>query len=135
MRKPACWASKVALIAAAGSITHGAMAQSAASGEQVYARTCRACHQTGIMGSPKMGDRAAWRPLIKEGQPALTAEAWIGIRKMPPRGGDDEATLEEFARAVAHMARAAGADWADPTPAQVERIEAEVERRAGRAKR
>ncbi len=34
---------------------------------------------------------------------------------MPARGGHDDLSIEEFSRAVAHMANAAGADWKDPT--------------------
>lgn len=34
---------------------------------------------------------------------------------MPARGGHEDLSIEEFSRAVAHMANAAGADWKDPT--------------------
>ena len=84
------------------------------SGEQVYKKVCSACHENGVAGAPKFGDKEAWAPLIKEGQPMLTGHAWVGVRAMPARGGSSEVSLNEFARAVAYMARASGADWKDP---------------------
>ena len=106
-----------------------AAAQGALSGEQVYRETCAACHESGIDKAPKPGDRKAWAPLIKEGQHVLTAHAWVGVRKMPARGGLPELTLDEFSRAVAHMARASGGRWPDPDAKLLARIEREVSKR------
>lgn len=88
--------------------------QAHASGEQVYKTVCSACHETGVAQAPKMGDRAAWKPLIEEGQHILTGHAWVGVRAMPARGGSTDLSLVDFSRAVAFMARASGADWKDP---------------------
>ncbi len=67
----------VAVLAAAGPV-------SAADGKAVYDKSCAGCH--GAM-SPKLGDKAAWAPLIKQGAGALTASAIKGKGVMPPRGG------------------------------------------------
>lgn len=91
-------------------------------GEQVYRTVCMACHATGVDKAPILGDRKAWAPLIREGQHELTGHAWVGIRKMPPRGGASDLSLEEFGSAVAYMARAAGGTWTDPDAAMLERI-------------
>src|SRR5271157_398458 len=37
------------------------------SGEQVYQTVCKTCHEAGLVGAPKVGDRAAWAPRIKKG--------------------------------------------------------------------
>jgi len=97
-------------------------------GEALYQSACSACHRSGTMGAPRLGDVAAWGPLIRQGQVKLTAQGWVGIRRMPPRGNADDATLEQFARAVVHLARAGSAKWADPTPEELSRIEREVAR-------
>lgn len=86
-----------------------------------------ACHATKVENAPRFGDRAAWKPLIEEGQHVLTAHARVGVRGMPPRGGSPDLSLEEFARATAYMARAAGGDWADPDARMLRRIEDEIE--------
>lgn len=85
------------------------------SGEKVYRQVCASCHGPGPVDAPKLGDRAAWQPLIAEGQAIVTAHGWVGVREMPPRGGAPKLKLEDFGRAVAYMGRAAGADWQDPS--------------------
>jgi cytochrome c5 len=102
-------------------------------GEAVYRETCAACHDTGLDKAPKPGDRKAWAPLIKEGQVVLTIDGWAGVRKMPPRGGKADLTLEEFARAVAWMARESGAKWKDPDAALLKRLQAEEKRQLAKA--
>lgn len=97
-----------------------------ASGEQVYQQVCVACHATGVENAPRLGDRQAWKPLIEEGQDTLTAHAWVGVRGMPARGGQSGLSLEEFARATAYMARAAGGDWKDPDARVLHEIEEEI---------
>ena len=100
-------------------------------GETVYREVCSTCHATGVAGAPKFGDKAVWKPLIEEGQPVLTAHAWVGVRAMPAQGGRADLTLAEFARAAAHMARAAGGNWKDPDAKMLAAIaEEEKKRRA-----
>lgn len=99
-----------------------AQAQPGALGEQVYQAVCQACHASGVDKAPRLGDRKAWAPRLKEGQVVLTAEGWVGVRKMPARGGEPDLNLEEFSSAVVYMARAAGATWAEPDAALLARI-------------
>ncbi len=87
----------------------------AKSGEQIVTQTCSACHGTGVMGSPKLGDKAAWAPRIAQGYETLVKHAIAGIRSMPARGGDAALTDAEVAAAVAHMANAAGASFKAPS--------------------
>ena len=100
-------------------------------GSTGYREVWASCHGPGPVEAPKYGDRTAWQPLIAEGQHVITAHGWVGVREMPPRGGDPELELEEFGRAVVHMARAAGADWPDPAaqPALLADIRHEVSAR------
>ncbi|MBK7425137.1 MAG: cytochrome c5 family protein [Propionivibrio sp.] len=103
------------------------------SGEQVYKTVCHACHETGVAHAPKVGDRAAWAPLIEEGQHVLTGHAWVGVRAMPARGGTTEITLAEFARAVAYMARGSGGNWKDPDSKLLLQIVNEADKRLVKA--
>jgi len=57
-------------------------------GKKVYDSGCVACHSTGVAGSPKLGDKAAWAPRIKTGNDALYASAIKGKGAMPPKGGN-----------------------------------------------
>lgn len=82
--------------------------------EQIVKTVCAACHQTGVANAPKLGDKAAWAKLIKEGQKTLVANAIKGIRGMPPRGGDGSLSDLEVERAVVYMANLAGGNFKEP---------------------
>ena len=86
----------------------------AKSGKAVYDAVCMACHGTGALNAPKLGDKAAWAKLIKEGHAKLTQEAIKGVRQMPPRGGNPDLSDIEVARAVAYMANQSGASFKEP---------------------
>ena len=101
-------------LALVGLVNLPALAAEPRSGETVYQQVCQACHATGQLGAPKFGDRAAWQPLIREGQASLSRTAIKGIRKMPPRGGEPSLSDLEVRRAVAYLANAGGAKWAEP---------------------
>jgi len=111
------------------SLPANAQSSSPKSGEQVYREICTVCHATGVANAPKFGDKKAWSPLITEGQAVLTADAWVGVRAMPPRGGNPNLSLEEFSRAAAFMARAAGGNWKDPDAAMLVSIRVEEKKR------
>jgi cytochrome c5 len=117
------------ILAVLGFAQPSALAQGLKTGESVYRETCSVCHATGVAGAPKFGDKAVWKPLIAEGQAVLTAHAWVGVRAMPAKGGNDALKLEEFARAAAHMARAAGGDWKDPDAKMLAAIADEEKKR------
>jgi cytochrome c5 len=83
------------------------------SGEQVYQQTCAACHDTGAAGAPKIGDKAAWAPRIKEGKRMMVKMAIKGIRGMPPRGGNPALSDEDMERAVVYLLNQSGGKFKD----------------------
>lgn len=84
------------------------------SGEEVVKAVCSACHATGLMGSPKVGDKGQWAPRIAQGYDTLISHAINGIRTMPARGGNAALTDGEMANAVAYMANQGGANFTPP---------------------
>jgi len=84
-------------------------------GEQVFAGQCSACHASGALGAPKLGDTAAWGPRIKSGFDALVHSALAGKGQMPPQGGGDF-TDYEIARAVVYMTGKSGGNFPEPAP-------------------
>lgn len=129
----ALFSTVMALLLASGAGAQTARAPGPKTGEQVYQSICFACHASGVAHAPKFGDRAAWTPLIAEGQAVLTGHAWVGVRAMPARGGSTDVSLEDFAKAVAYMARNAGGDWKDPDPAMMKKIASEANQRLGKS--
>ena len=83
------------------------------SGEEVFKAQCTACHTAGVAGAPKLGDAGAWAARIRTGFEALVNSALKGKGAMGPQGGGDFDDVE-IARAVAYMANAGGAKFAEP---------------------
>lgn len=82
-------------------------------GEEVYKGQCAACHATGAANAPKFGDAGAWANRIRGGFDALVASALKGKGAMPAQAGGDFEEVE-IARAVAYIANAGGAKFAEP---------------------
>ncbi len=61
-------------------------AHAAADGKSVYEKSCKVCHDAGVAGAPKMGDKAAWAPRLKPGMDAVYANTLKGKGAMPPKG-------------------------------------------------
>ena len=56
-------------------------------GEQVYQAQCGACHTSGALGAPKLGDSQAWDPRVKQGYETLLQSALKGKNAMAAQGG------------------------------------------------
>ena len=72
-------------------------------GEMVYNTVCKACHEAGVAGAPKTGDKAAWGPRIATGLAALLKSASDGKNAMPPKGGAADLTDAELKAAVEYL--------------------------------
>ena len=72
-------------------------------GKAVYDATCMVCHTTGVAGSPKIGDKAAWAPRLQAGMETLYANALKGKNAMPPKGGNMTLTDADVKSAVDFM--------------------------------
>ena len=80
-------------------------------GEELYKAVCTACHEAGIAGAPKTGDKAAWAPRIALGLDGLLKSAIAGKNAMPPKGGAADASDEEMKRAIIFLTSKAGANF------------------------
>lgn len=74
-------------------------------GEKLYKTTCFVCHDSGVAGAPKHGDKAAWAPFIATGKETMLANAIKGVGAMPPRGGS-QASDAELSAAIDYMLEA-----------------------------
>ena len=72
-------------------------------GQQIVKAQCSKCHETGVDGAPKIGDRAAWIPRVKQGLDVVVRSAINGHGAMPPRGGMADLTDSEIRTAVIYM--------------------------------
>ncbi len=91
--------------------------QAGMTGEQVYQDVCKTCHEAGLVGAPKLGDKTAWAPRIKRGINALYASAINGKDQMPPKGGNRNLADIDVQRGVVYMANRSGAKFNEPPAA------------------
>ncbi len=74
---------------------------------KVYDASCASCHNGGIMGAPKLGDKAAWAPRIAQGNAKLVSNSEIGFTgkkgMMPAKGGNPKLSSADVKVAVAYM--------------------------------
>ena len=71
-------------------------------GATIYKAVCHTCHDTGLVGAPKIGDAGAWAPRIAKGKDTLYNHAVNGFNAMPAKGGADIAD-EEVHNAVDYI--------------------------------
>jgi len=95
----------VALLACATPIAmQAAHAQSGErSGKEVVSARCAQCHESGANGAPRIGDKQAWTPRLKQGIDFAVYSAIKGHGDMPARGGMPDLTDGEVRSAILHM--------------------------------
>ncbi|MSQ71044.1 MAG: cytochrome c5 family protein [Betaproteobacteria bacterium] len=76
-------------------------------GQQIYQASCVACHDAGIAGAPKLGDKGQWAKRIAKGADTLYASAVNGTQgsagAMPAKGGNPALSDAEIKSAVDYM--------------------------------
>ena len=104
--QPASFVPPTAASAAATTTTATATQVSADAGEKLFGSVCATCHTAGLMGAPKLSDKAAWAPRIAQGKDTLYKNAIVGYQGkagvMPAKGGS-QASDEEVKAAVDYM--------------------------------
>ena len=98
-------------------------------GENTFKQVCTSCHGTGILNSPKIGDKAKWAPLSAEGQVVITAHGYVGVRQMPAKGGNPNLSIEGFSDALVYMVNRSGGNWKSPDANTLAAINKEIEAR------
>jgi cytochrome c5 len=72
-------------------------------GRKVYETACVICHASGAAGAPKLGDRQAWAPRVKQGMAVLLAHVNDGFNFMPPKGTCVQCSNEDLKAAIQYM--------------------------------
>ena len=82
-------AKRIAPVGSVNVVQADAAPAAAKSGAEIVAAACNACHATGVLESPKIGDKAVWEQRLAAagGLDGLTASAIKGKGGMPPKGG------------------------------------------------
>jgi len=76
-------------------------------GQEVYVAVCASCHDSGLGGAPKVGDKAAWAARLSEGMGLLYLHSLKGyhgkVGVMPARGGRADLPTELVKQSVDYM--------------------------------
>ncbi len=72
-------------------------------GESIVHTQCVKCHQEGVGGAPRIGDRAEWIRRAQPGFDTLVRSAIAGHGGMPARGGMADLTDPEMRLAITYM--------------------------------
>ena len=78
------------------------------SAADVVAKVCTACHGTGVLNAPKIGDKAEWAKRKAAGMAVLMASSLNGKNAMPARGGDPSLSDAEIKAAIELMLKQSG---------------------------
>jgi cytochrome c5 len=111
VRNPARLACALALLAFPLALQQALGQQSGArttrpaerSGEQIVNAQCAKCHQAGVGGAPRIGNREEWIPRMKQGLDVVVRSAIAGHGGMPARGGMANLTDPEMRNAIIYM--------------------------------
>jgi cytochrome c5 len=92
---------------AAVSVSVSAQAADLVAGKKTYDTACFACHATGAANAPKVGDKAAWKDRIAQGDKMMNDNAIKGFQGkkgfMPAKGGRADLSDKAVMDAVAYM--------------------------------
>jgi cytochrome c5 len=72
-------------------------------GKEVYTKVCSVCHDAGQLNAPKLGDKAAWAPLIAKNFDVLVQHSIKGFKGMPVRGACVDCSDTDIIAAVKYM--------------------------------
>lgn len=73
------------------------------SGKKVYESSCIGCHESGVLGAPKLRNQDDWRKREKQGLETLKKHAITGFNNMPAKGGNPTIKNKEIENAIAYM--------------------------------
>ncbi len=100
-------AALCALAVVAISSVDASAAYDATAGKAIYDSSCSACHKTGLVNAPKVGDKAAWGPRIAQGVDVLVEHADKGFQgkkgTMPAKGGKASFSTQDIGNAVTYI--------------------------------
>ena len=90
--------------AAASAVAYGGTTD----GKTIFDNLCTSCHTAGLIGAPKLGEKAEWAPRIAEGMAALFKHATDGYtgpdgNHMPAKGGNPALSEAQVQAAVTYM--------------------------------
>lgn len=83
---------------------------SMADGQRIYEANCSACHDSGKNNAPKIGDQAAWKPIVDAGFMGAYRNVVGGLHGHPVRGDCKQCNDAEVLAAVKYLMQKSATD-------------------------
>lgn len=83
-------------------LAKGGEAKYPANGKDIYNENCAICHDEGKEGAPKIGDKAAWKPLIEQNMDVLYQKT-LSSEDHPKNGGCKLCSTGELLEAIKYI--------------------------------
>lgn len=77
-------------------------------GKRIFDSVCSVCHRDGQLGAPRLGDKTAWAPLLKENVDVLVERAIDGYKGHPAMGACYPCSDADVISAVKYMVQQGG---------------------------
>lgn len=71
---------------------------------KTYRKTCGFCHESGVAGAPRAGDKVAWAARLQKGDSQLLESVVKGLGAMPPGGLCSKCQVDDFRALIKYMA-------------------------------
>lgn len=75
---------------------------------EIVTASCASCHASGVLGAPKLDDKAAWESRLAQGMDVLVEHAVKGFKGMPAKGGAAHLSDDEVKSAVESILQGVG---------------------------
>ncbi len=72
-------------------------------GQAKYEASCAGCHDDGVAGAPRFGEKQDWEKIVKKDFKKVLNNAINGIGAMPPKGGAMDLKNEEMENIIKYM--------------------------------
>ena len=70
---------------------------------QIYESHCGSCHEVGAANAPRRGDDHQWSKRLKKGEDQLITSVKAGLVAMPPKGGCERCSDDDFRAVIRYM--------------------------------
>ena len=98
-------------------------------GIEIYDVYCAGCHASGVLQSPKLGDKQDWGKREQQGFETLLTHAIKGYKNMPAKGGNPAIKDKEVENAIKYMLANSGLDQYGKKPISNQTISKTAEKK------
>lgn len=90
-------------VAVEGAVAVETAVSEASGPEKIYKSNCAMCHDIGLAGAPKKGNKSDWAPRHAKGIENMVSKAITGYKAMPPKGNCLKCSEDDIRKTIEFM--------------------------------